>query len=372
MTAGVDDGAIDRGDDVRVVVAGPAQRLRLVLRAGPREAVDEHDRQRRFVIRPNRRRHPERGHRGRHQHRRDHRCRRPYATVDDAPSSSPYHHPLRRALARRSSPAASAPPKRTTVAARAIWSARRIVHGGLPCELSVRSSRPRSSWPRPSSSRPRAVRSPPIGGTAAPVITVVSSDPARVSGGDALVEVRLPSPGTTKHLRIIAGAVDVTAAFTEVAPGVLRGLVTGLRNGETRLVVRLNGNGRGEPPGRSAAVVVTNHPLAGPVFSGAHQTPFYCETVAAGLGPSTDDDCSAPTQVVYRYRRTNGSFATLADPASRPAGPRVRHGRRRQRAVHRPPRARRDRPWDLRDRRPPRRRRARRRCGPRRAGTRRW
>ena len=155
--------------------------------------------------------------------------------------------------------------------------------------------------------------------TAAPEITVVSSDPSRVSGGDALVEVRVPSPGTTKHLRINAGSVDVTAAFTEVAPGVLRGLVAGLRDGDTTLVVRLNGNGRGEPPGRSAAVVVTNHPLAGPVFSGAHQTPFYCETVAAGLGPSTDDDCSAPTQVVYRYRRTNGSFAALTDPASRPA-----------------------------------------------------
>ena len=157
------------------------------------------------------------------------------------------------------------------------------------------------------------------GGAAAPVVSVVSSDPARVSGGDALVEVRLPSGGTTKHLRITAGAADVTSSFSEVAPGVLRGLVTGLRIGATRLVARLNGNGRGEPSGRSAAVVVTNHPLAGPIFSGAHQTPFYCETVAAGLGPSTDDDCSAPTQVVYRYRRTNGAFATLADPASRPA-----------------------------------------------------
>ena len=146
----------------------------------------------------------------------------------------------------------------------------------------------------------------------------MSSDPARVSGGDALVEVRLPSPGTTKHLRINAGSDDVTDAFTEIAPGMLRGLVTELRDGRTRLVARLNGNGRGEPRGRSAAVVVTNHPLAGPVFSGAHQTPFYCETVAAGLGPSTDDDCSAPTQVVYQYRRTNGSFVTLTDPASRP------------------------------------------------------
>jgi hypothetical protein len=148
-----------------------------------------------------------------------------------------------------------------------------------------------------------------------PDISVVSSDPSRVTGGDALVEVLVPDHGTAQDVRIAAGDRDVTADFTEVAPGVLRGLVTGLPVGTTRLTAVLDRRGRG-PVG---SVTVVNHPIAGPVFSGAHQTPFYCETAAAGLGPSQGEDCFAPTQVVYRYLRTNGTFAPLADPADRPA-----------------------------------------------------
>ena len=38
-----------------------------------------------------------------------------------------------------------------------------------------------------------------------------------------------------------------------------------------------------------------------------------------GLGPALDADCFAPTQVRYQYRTTAGAFATLADPAVKPA-----------------------------------------------------
>lgn len=158
----------------------------------------------------------------------------------------------------------------------------------------------------------------PSAPAAAPVVTTVSTDAARVTGGDVLVEVQLPSGGTTRHLRITAGARDVTSAFVEVAPGLLRGHVDDLPVGDATLRARMNGRGAGDPPGRSDAVTVTNHPHTGPVFSGDHQVPFYCETEEAGLGPATDDDCSAPTQVEYRYRTLDGEFAELADPADRP------------------------------------------------------
>jgi hypothetical protein len=148
-----------------------------------------------------------------------------------------------------------------------------------------------------------------------PDISVVSSDPSRVTGGDALVEVLVPDRAAAQDVRVRAGDREVTGNFTEVAPGVLRGLVTDLPLGTTRLTAVLDRRGRG-PVG---SVTVVNHPIAGPVFSGAHQTPFYCETDAAGLGPSQGEDCFATTQVVYRYRRTDGTFASLADPADRPA-----------------------------------------------------
>jgi hypothetical protein len=156
-------------------------------------------------------------------------------------------------------------------------------------------------------------------GDAAPLVTVVSGDAAKVTGGDALVDIVVHDRGAARHLRVSDDGRDVTAAFTEIAPLHFRGLVGGLDDGDNLLVARTNGRGEGTPPGRSASATLTNHPISGPVFSGPHQQPFFCETVQAGLGPALDANCFAPTQVVYRYRTTGGSFAPLADPGDRPA-----------------------------------------------------
>ena len=128
--------------------------------------------------------------------------------------------------------------------------------------------------------------------------------------------------------------------FTEVADGTFRALVTGLREGRTQFVAVVPGAGAS-----GAAAASTTTRSTGPVFSGAHQTPFYCETEAAGLGPATDDDCSAPTQVVYRYRTTDGRVRRRS-PTRRAGPPTWRRPSvgGATRAVHRPPRARRDRP----------------------------
>jgi hypothetical protein len=154
-------------------------------------------------------------------------------------------------------------------------------------------------------------------------ISVVSGEADLVTGGDALVEVRVPSAGAARHLRVSHDGVDVTGAFTRVGERRFRGLVDGLDDGESTLVARTNGRGQGRGGGASrphrARLTITNHAIAGPVLSGPHQVPFYCETEAAGLGPALDDDCFAPSQVVYRYRTTAGAFAPLAGPDERPA-----------------------------------------------------
>lgn len=156
-----------------------------------------------------------------------------------------------------------------------------------------------------------------------PVLSTVSTDAARVTAGDVLVEVVVRNPVARANLRIEVGGVDVTDTFQRVGPETLRGLVTGLPEGETTLVAttclrRLWGHCLGSARHRIAKLTLTNHPVAGPVFSGAHQEPFYCETEPAGLGPAQDADCFAPTQVVYRYRTTDGDFAELANPSDRP------------------------------------------------------
>jgi Tannase-like family of unknown function (DUF6351) len=156
-------------------------------------------------------------------------------------------------------------------------------------------------------------------GNAAPEIAAVSTKAEYVSGGDVLVRVRAHDEGTAKHLRIERDGVDVTSSFHAQPDGSLLGLVDGLSNGEHAIVARANGGGRGTPPGRTGRLDVVNHPITGGLFSGPQQQPFFCETVANGLGPALDASCSAPTQVTYRYRTTAGSFATLADPTTRPA-----------------------------------------------------
>jgi len=121
-------------------------------------------------------------------------------------------------------------------------------------------------------------------------ITVLSGRPEMVSGGSALVAVN-----SVGDVRVTRNGEDVTASF-KPANGQLVGLVDRLGPGKNRI----------EAAGKDgrARLDVVNHPITGPVFSGPHQTPFFCETEAAGLGSPRDAHCSAKTRVEYYYRST--------------------------------------------------------------------
>ncbi|WP_329048669.1 DUF6351 family protein [Amycolatopsis sp. NBC_01488] len=154
-----------------------------------------------------------------------------------------------------------------------------------------------------------AVATPP--GRQLTIETVSNPRPALVSGGQVLVKVVPPERTQAGRVRVSADGHDVTSSFHVQPDGSLLGLVTGLRTGANDLSARANGRG--------ATLRVTNHPITGPVFSGAQQHPFYCETQAFGLPPASQPFCSAPTQVSYQYKTTAGTFAPLTDPATRPA-----------------------------------------------------
>jgi hypothetical protein len=130
-------------------------------------------------------------------------------------------------------------------------------------------------------------------------ITVLSSRPEMVSGGDALVAVRGDGPVTLN-------GVDVTSAFKS-GGGERRGLVEGLKLGTNVLKAG------------AASLILTNHPITGPIFSGPRETPFYCMTdkfplpaSKETLGAPLDADCSAKTRVDYVYRTKGGAFKPLA------------------------------------------------------------
>jgi len=131
-----------------------------------------------------------------------------------------------------------------------------------------------------------------------------------VSGADVLLEVAFPSGMDPELLRVSVDGRDVTAAFAVRTNGRFLGLVDDLAIGDNTVTVA--------HPSGSAELVVTNHPIGGPVFSGQQVQPWECTTERNGLGPALDEQCNAESTRVWRYRTTEGAFANydVDDPPS--------------------------------------------------------
>ena len=147
-------------------------------------------------------------------------------------------------------------------------------------------------------------------------ITVLSSKPQFVSGGDALVEVKAPAGATASGLELTLNGKPVTAQFARDANGNLRGMVKGLAMGANTLAVKASAEGRASS---NAELVLTNHPDTGPILAGALLTPYECRTVESNMGTPLDANCSATRRNDYFYRTPAGSFKPLADPLARPS-----------------------------------------------------
>ena len=153
----------------------------------------------------------------------------------------------------------------------------------------------------------------------AATIEVLSSRADLVSGGDSLVAVTLPPSIATAAVAITLNDADVTSAFKPSAPGKMLGLVTGLKIGDNALKVKSTKLAASE-------LVLKNHPITGPVFSGTREQPFYCTTdkftVPAStetLGAPLDADCSITRRVDYVYRTNIGEFRPLPAGGAHPA-----------------------------------------------------
>lgn len=151
-----------------------------------------------------------------------------------------------------------------------------------------------------------------------------------VSGGDALVEVRVPAGSNADALKIQLNGSDVTAAFTAQTASGRKGLLQGLVNGRNVIVA--------EAPGaRTAELVVTNAPRGGPLLAGPQVMPYVCATPTAQAAtattaatdasgfptPATDAQCNVPTQTMYFYRTTEAGCSMgnpfPSAPATAPA-----------------------------------------------------
>jgi len=92
-----------------------------------------------------------------------------------------------------------------------------------------------------------------------------------VSGGDALVEIVLPAGAHPDEVQVTLAGRDITSAFAVRTDGRLVGLVGGLAPGANDLFARIVTSA-----GTSARLTITNHPVGGPVFSGAQLQPWIC------------------------------------------------------------------------------------------------
>jgi hypothetical protein len=146
-------------------------------------------------------------------------------------------------------------------------------------------------------------------------IKILSSPSYAVTGGDALVEVRIPASTPLNDVSIKLNFQDVTSLFRAADAFSLRGVIGGLKPGSNVLTAGPRSTGQ-----ILAKIPVFNYPSTGPVFSGPHQTPFVCETSFQGLGAPLDADCSAPTRVDYFYRSTaSNSFQPFNTSGPRPS-----------------------------------------------------
>ena len=149
-------------------------------------------------------------------------------------------------------------------------------------------------------------------------VQVLSSNPARITGGDALIEVlgRAAEPGSAPRVR--ANGVDVSNAFKQAPQaGRFLGVVPGLHLGRNTLEASWGGD--------TAVLSLTNYPITGPVFAGPKEQPFHCETTrfllpgGGNLPAPMDAHCSVETIVVHVYKPSDGGpFKRLPDVTELP------------------------------------------------------
>lgn len=156
-------------------------------------------------------------------------------------------------------------------------------------------------------------------GSAEIQIKTVSGRNDMVSGGDALVRIDVSSQGPLDQVKVALNGKDVRSTFKPITgTRSLLGLATGLKLGDNTVTASQSG--------KSAALVLTNWPIEGPIFSGPHEKPYVCMTqmfelpvTGGNLGPAMDENCSIKTRVDYIYQATDKKFKPLPNPSVRPA-----------------------------------------------------
>jgi hypothetical protein len=144
-------------------------------------------------------------------------------------------------------------------------------------------------------------------------IRTLSSRPNTVSGGDVVVEVRLPRYARRGDVLVRLNGRDVSAQLGADSSGrTLTGLVTGLQLGKNRLTVSARHHHHNQ---HYESLEIVNYPIHGEIFA-PHQRPWVCESAASGLGaPPASGPCVVATRYEWFYRDTSGALLPLSGTA---------------------------------------------------------
>ena len=164
----------------------------------------------------------------------------------------------------------------------------------------------------------------------------LSSAPEQVSGGDVLLSFEGDMAlidNEKDQLEILLNDEKVEASRSTLRNGRYEVLITGLKEGENKLQLRHAKHGKLQE------MLLTNHPITGPIFSGPQQYPFVCTVTELGKQPLVDTDasmgfpvkdasgnqiglskdCSIETYVEFYYRTTGNQYKLLPANRVRPA-----------------------------------------------------
>lgn len=151
-------------------------------------------------------------------------------------------------------------------------------------------------------------------------LSVLSSQPDKVTGTDALLQVEVLRSTPDATVTVTANGTDVTAAFAPDANGKLVGKVGNLAPGANEVTATY--------AGESVKLALTGYAITGPVISGPHQVPFLCATnfgMPSGVPALSfipgDPNCGIATRVDYLYRTTANAYVYLPDPSALTAYP---------------------------------------------------
>jgi hypothetical protein len=139
-------------------------------------------------------------------------------------------------------------------------------------------------------------------------ITTLSTKPWLVTGGNVLVEISLAANVANTPLSVTVNGDEVTDQFINVSPSAKQVVLKNLPIGDSVIVAKSG------PDGVVEQLTLTNYPRSGPIISGAHESPYACQTgefktvVGENLGPALNLNCSITTQIDYVYLSDDDVF----------------------------------------------------------------